>query len=155
MKKITQVLMVVMTSLILTSFGVYSSEINCKDKAEVITENTPTGDEVKIGSQTWSTKNLDVSTYRNGDATPQVKNVTAWANLTTGAWCYYENQTENGTTYVKLYNWYAVNDARGLAPNGYHIPTDDEWTTLITYLGNNFTEGFTTRGLVSNSQLAY
>jgi uncharacterized protein (TIGR02145 family) len=88
-----------------------------------------------IGTQTWSLKNLDIATYRNGDPIPEVQDKTAWANLTTGAWCYYENITANGTTYGKLYNWYAVNDTRGLAPNSYHIPTDAEWTLLTDYLG--------------------
>jgi len=91
--------------------------------------------EVTIGSQVWTTKNLDVSAYRNGDVIPEVKEAAVWANLTTGAWCYYENKTANGTTYGKLYNWYAVSDKRGLAPKGYHIPTDEEWTTLTNYLG--------------------
>ena len=91
--------------------------------------------DVKIGKQTWTTKNLDVSTYRNGDAIPQVQDNAAWADLTTGAWCYYENKPANGTKYGKLYNWYAVNDPRGLAPKGYHIPTDAEWRILTDYLG--------------------
>ena len=89
----------------------------------------------KIGNQIWTTKNLDVATYRNGDAIPQVQDAAAWNILTTGAWCYYENNSANGTTYGKLYNWYAVNDSRGLAPTGYHIPTSAEWSTLTTYLG--------------------
>ena len=92
--------------------------------------------EIKIGDQTWTNKNLDVETYRNGDEIPQVKDKEEWANLTTGAWCYYDNNPTNGPTYGKLYNWYAVNDARGLAPNGYHIPTDAEWTILIDNIGD-------------------
>ena len=91
--------------------------------------------DVTIGKQTWATKNLDVESYRNGDAIPQVQDNTAWENLTTGAWCYYQNKAANGTKYGKLYNWYAVNDPRGLAPNGYHIPTDVEWTILTDNLG--------------------
>ena len=91
--------------------------------------------EIKIGTQTWTTKNLDVTTYRNGDVIPEVVQDTTWAKLTTGAWCYYENKTAKGTTYGKLYNWYAVNDPRGLAPKGYHIPTDAEWTILTDSLG--------------------
>jgi uncharacterized protein (TIGR02145 family) len=90
---------------------------------------------IAIGSQRWCTTNLNVSSYRNGDAIPQVEDGKAWASLTTGAWCYYKNKTENGITYGKLYNWYAVNDPRGLAPEGYHIPSDSEWTTLSTFLG--------------------
>jgi uncharacterized protein (TIGR02145 family) len=90
---------------------------------------------VTIGTQVWTSKNLDVATYRNGDVIPQVQDENAWANLTTGAWCYYNNDASNGTKYGKLYNWYAVNDPRGLAPKGYHIPTDEEWTKLSDYLG--------------------
>jgi len=96
---------------------------------------------ITIGTQTWTLKNLDVVTYRNGDPIPQVQDDTAWVNLTTGAWCYYVNNTGNGTTYGKLYNWYAVNDPRGLAPNGYHIPTDAEWSILTDYLGGTVTAG--------------
>ena len=90
---------------------------------------------VTIGSQVWTSSNLNVEIYRNGDVIPQVKDEKAWKELTTGAWCYYNNDPSNGTKYGKLYNWYAVNDPRGLAPKGYHIPTDAEWSTLIDYLG--------------------
>ena len=88
-----------------------------------------------IGNQTWTTKNLNVSKYRTGDLIPQVQDPTLWDNLTTGAWCYYENNSANGTIYGKLYNWYAVTDSRGLAPTGYHIPNNSEFMTLINYLG--------------------
>jgi len=97
--------------------------------------------DVKIGTQTWTTKNLDVTKYRNGDAIPQVQDKNAWANLTTGAWCYFENKTANGTKYGKLYNWYAVNDPRGLAPKCYHIPSDEEWTMLTDDLGGKSVAG--------------
>jgi uncharacterized protein (TIGR02145 family) len=90
---------------------------------------------VKIGTQVWTSKNLDVSTYRNGDVIPQVQDANAWASLSTGAWCYFNNDASNGTKYGKLYNWYAVNDPRGLAPKGFHIPSDAEWTVLTDYLG--------------------
>lgn len=99
---------------------------------------------VVIGTQTWTSKNLDVTTYRDGTPIPQVTNPSEWQNLTTGAWCYYNNDPANGTTYGKLYNWYAVagihdnNDNtpnKILAPNGRHVPTDEEWTRLTTYLG--------------------
>ena len=65
-----------------------------------------------------------------------MQDANAWANLRTGAWCYYENNTANGSSYGKLYNWHAVNDPRGLAPKGYHIPTDAEWTILSDNLGD-------------------
>ena len=97
--------------------------------------------EIKIGDQTWTSKNLEVSTYRNGDVIPQVQDASTWANLKTGAWCYYNKLTANGTTYGKLYNWYAVNDPRGLAPNGYLIPSDAEWTILTDYLGGEAVAG--------------
>ena len=94
--------------------------------------------DVRFGDQVWTSKNLNVSTYRNGDKIPQVQDKKAWVNLKTGAWCYYENKAENGTKYGKLYNWYAVNDKRGLAPKGYHIPSDAEWTKLTDYLGGEY-----------------
>jgi uncharacterized protein (TIGR02145 family) len=96
---------------------------------------------VVIGTQQWMEKNLDVMTYRNGDIIPQVSDPTAWTNLTTGAWCYYNNDPLNGAIYGKLYNWYAINDPRGLAPQGWHIPTDEEWTTLSTLLGGDAVAG--------------
>ncbi len=96
---------------------------------------------IVIGTQQWMKENLDVLTYRNGDVIPQVTDPTAWAGLTTGAWCYYNNDPLNGAIYGKLYNWYAVNDPRGLAPQGWHIPTDVEWTTLGTLLGGNAAAG--------------
>ena len=90
---------------------------------------------LKIGTQEWTTKNLDVSRYRNGDIIPEVKDLNEWSSLTTGAWCYYNNDPRNGKIYGKLYNWYAVNDPRELAPEGYHIPSVNEWEILINYLG--------------------
>jgi uncharacterized protein (TIGR02145 family) len=95
---------------------------------------------VAIGTQVWTTKNLDVATFRNGDAIPEAKTNKEWEAAGENkqpAWCYYENNTANGTKYGKLYNWYAVSDARGLAPTGYHIPTYTEWTKLSDYLGSN------------------
>jgi uncharacterized protein (TIGR02145 family) len=111
---------------------------------------------VTIGTQMWTAKNLDVTTYRNGDPIPQVTDATEWANLTTGAWCYYNNDESNNATYGKLYNWYAVNDPRGLTPAGWHVPTDAEWKTLEMELGMTQAQadaiGF--RGTDEGSQLA-
>lgn len=94
-----------------------------------------TAAEVQIGNQKWMTKNLNVDHYRNGDLIPQVTDPDQWRFMTTGAWCYYANNTGNETVYGKLYNWYAVVDPRGLAPNGWHVPTQPELETLTTYLG--------------------
>ncbi len=96
---------------------------------------------IQIGTQKWMSKNLDVAFYRNGDPIPQVIAPTAWAGLTTGAWCYYNNDPIQGNKYGKLYNWYAVNDPRGLAPQGWHIPSDAEWTTLAITLGGSSVAG--------------
>ncbi|MFA6571391.1 MAG: fibrobacter succinogenes major paralogous domain-containing protein, partial [Bacteroidota bacterium] len=90
---------------------------------------------ILIGTQVWMKKNLDVDHYRNGDTIPEVKDPKIWAKLKTGAWCYYGNSLDEGKIYGKLYNWFAVNDPRGLAPAGWHIPTDTEWTTLTSNLG--------------------
>lgn len=97
---------------------------------------------VGICCQSWMTKNLDVATYRNGDPIPKVTDNAAWAALTTGAYCYFNNDSATyAATYGKLYNWYAVNDPRGLAPMGWHIPTDFEWTTLSNCLGGDAVAG--------------
>lgn len=90
---------------------------------------------VPIGTQCWTAHNLNVSHYRNGDPIPQIQNDQDWLNATGGAWCYYANNTENGIVFGKLYNWYAVNDPRGLAPEGYHIPSRDEWNQMKDFLG--------------------
>ena len=94
--------------------------------------------DVRIGSQVWTSKNLDVSTYRNGDTIRHATTPQEWKDAEDkkqAAWCYYEFDSKNGKTYGKLYNWYAVNDSRGLAPKGYHIPSDEEWTILTDKLG--------------------
>ena len=90
--------------------------------------------EVTIGTQTWIAINLNVSVYANGDIIPQVTDPTEWANLTTGAWCWYNNDPTNESIYGKLYNWHAVVDPRGIAPDGYHVATSTEWSTISSYL---------------------
>ena len=105
---------------------------------------------VTIGTQIWSSTNLDVTTYRDGTPIPQVTDPTQWANLTTGAWCYYNNDPANGTIYGKLYNWYAVAGIHDtdpstpnkiLAPQGWHVPSDAEWFTLTDFLGGGQVAG--------------
>ena len=94
-----------------------------------------------ICDQDWMIKNLDVDHYRNGDPIPQVTDPIQWQNLTTGAWCYYDHDPANDAIYGKLYNWYAVNDPRGLAPKGWHIPSHNEWTILSDCLGGENVAG--------------
>lgn len=93
---------------------------------------------ITIGSQTWMPKNLDVDKFRNGDLIPEAKSIEDWLRACDNrqpVWCYYDFEPKNGVVYGKIYNWYAVIDSRGLAPQGWHIPTADEWNTLIETLG--------------------
>ena len=99
---------------------------------------------IKIGTLTWTAKNLDVATFRNGDPIPQAKSDAEWVAAGENyqpALCYYDNDPKNGKIYGKLYNWYAVNDPRGLAPEGFHIPSHNEWSTLIRFLGGEDVAG--------------
>lgn len=97
---------------------------------------------INIGTQNWLQTNLNVSHYRNGDPIPQVTDPTEWYNLTTGAWCYYNNDSATyASLYGKIYNWYAVADPRGLAPQGWHIPDTIEWNTLQDFLGGELIAG--------------
>lgn len=102
---------------------------------------SPTLPFIKICDQVWSPNNLSVSNYRNGDPIPQVTDPSVWTILTIGAWCWYNNDSATYSGYGKLYNWYAIKDARGLAPLGWHIPTNAEWTTLSTCLGGDAVSG--------------
>jgi uncharacterized protein (TIGR02145 family) len=93
---------------------------------------------VSIGTQVWSSENLDVSHFRNGDPIKEAKTQEEWDIADKNeepAWCYYDNDFTNGYKNGKLYNWYAVSDPRGLAPNGFHIPSDSDWNVLTKYLG--------------------
>ncbi len=89
---------------------------------------------VTIGSQVWMAENLKVTHYRNGDPILSVTDST-WSVLTSGAYCGYNNGVNNVATYGMLYNWYAVADPRNIAPEGWHVPTDEEWKQLEMYLG--------------------
>lgn len=89
----------------------------------------------------WTKQNYTGTRFRNGDEIPQVTNVNDWLNLTTPAWCYYNNDPANEATYGKLYNWYAINDPRGFAPLGYRVPSDSDWDDLITCLGGTSVAG--------------
>jgi uncharacterized protein (TIGR02145 family) len=89
-------------------------------------------EEVKIGSLIWMMKNLDVDHFRNGDLIPEVKDPNEWSVLKKGGWCYPLNDPENGKKYGRLYNWFAVNDPRGLAPEGWHISASWEFRTLLS-----------------------
>jgi uncharacterized protein (TIGR02145 family) len=93
---------------------------------------------VKIGSQFWMSKNLDVDKFRNGDIIKRVNTANEWLlaeSKRLPVWGYYQNDSAKYAKYGKLYNWYAVNDKRGLAPVGFHIPKNEEWDALVKHLG--------------------
>ncbi len=93
---------------------------------------------VKIGTQTWMTTNLNVTTFRNGDPIYEAQSVEEWERCgkkKIPAWCWYDNDPKTDKKSGKLYNWYAVNDPRGLAPEGYHIPNEEDWKVLVNHLG--------------------
>jgi len=119
-----------------------SSKAESESAVEPAQTDIPT---IRIGAQDWMTKNLNVSTFRNGDVIPQAKSTEEWEafwETEEPAWCYYENDPANGEKYGKLYNWYAVRDSRGLAPRGFHVPSDGEWTVLTDYLGGADIAGY-------------
>jgi uncharacterized protein (TIGR02145 family) len=97
---------------------------------------------IVIGTQTWMAENLKTTRYSNGDPIENVKDDEAWDTLITGAYCTYNDDAYGlKDTYGALYNWFAVNDSRNIAPIGWHVPTDAEWTTLTTYLGGENVAG--------------
>jgi uncharacterized protein (TIGR02145 family) len=98
--------------------------------------------EVKIGNQVWMSENLNVDRFRNGDPILEAKTNEEWqiaGENKQAAWCYYDNNPVNGAIYGKLYNWYAVIDPRGLAPEGWQIPGNNEWTKLADVSGKEYT----------------
>ncbi len=144
-----------------TDCGGYIGELNVYDgfnwgKVAFATSlSADTTPRAKIGTQVWTTQNLNVSRYSDGTSIPQVTNSATWSSLTTGAWCYYNNDPAYGVIYGKLYNWYAVAGIydqsslstpslrKKLAPSieGYHISSDIEWTKLTDYLGGTSLAG--------------
>lgn len=122
--------------LLLTLIIAMSFLFSCsKDVNNPLKPVVYSSDTVKICEQVWMIKNLDVDHYRNGDSIPEVRDNATWANITSGAWCYYNNDPAMGAIFGKLYNWYAVNDPRGLAPVGWHVSSSGEWETLALCLG--------------------
>jgi uncharacterized protein (TIGR02145 family) len=143
MKKNLAGLFIIISSLLL------SLSVNCtKDGApsglDVSTVTDIDGNEYKtvtIGSQVWMAENLKVLRYRNGTAIPLVSDSAEWASRTSDAYCLFDNNSASTPIYGLLYNWYAVNSAAGLCPQGWHVPTAEEWQTTVTLLGGDSTAG--------------
>lgn len=104
-----------------------------------------------IGKQIWIQENLRVTKYRNGDAIENVTDNMEWSTLSTGAWCYYDNDAQYNEPYGKLYNGYAINDTRMICPEGWHVPTDDDWNSLEDlFSGGELKEAGTTHWVNPN-----
>lgn len=137
----------------MVEFMVEVPQVGCGSNATITDIDGNIYHIVTIGTQTWMMENLKTTKYNDGTAIPNVTNNTTWAGLTTGAYCYYNN---DATTYKEkygcLYNWYAVNTGK-LAPKGWHVPADAEWTILENYLianGYNY-DGSTTGNYIAKS----
>ncbi|MEN9698993.1 MAG: hypothetical protein RLZZ301_191 [Bacteroidota bacterium] len=135
------------TSLLLAIglFGACSSPDSTKNAAENkkitsskrVVEPSQAYQSCQIGSQTWMAQNLNEPHFKNGDPIPEAKTPEEWkkaGNSCQPAWCYYNNDPKNATKFGKLYNWYAVNDPRGLAPKGWRLPGNKEWQILLNEL---------------------
>jgi uncharacterized protein (TIGR02145 family) len=99
---------------------------------------------IKICDQIWMGCNLDVEFYRNGEPIRHAESYQDWSDAgkkREGAWCYYNYDPANGEIYGKLYNWYAVNDPRGLAPVGWRVPLELEWSEMADCLGGETVAG--------------
>src|ERR1035437_3093980 len=134
-KKLLSVL-IVLSAVLFTGCSKKDDPLNQENNQNTSTVTDKDGNvyhTVTIGTQTWMVENLKTTKYNDGTAIPNVTSVTGWRNLTTGAYCNYENDIANGTKYGHLYNWYAVNTGK-LAPKGWHVPTDAEWQTLGNYV---------------------
>jgi uncharacterized protein (TIGR02145 family) len=121
----------------ITLSGKYRAEVEIQKSVLFIEGKIPS---VKIGNQVWTSENLNVDHYRNGDQIPEAKTAQEWINASKnkqGAWCYYDNNPAYGLKYGKLYNWYAVNDPRGLAPEGWHISSTNDWVVLLKFICGN------------------
>ena len=121
-----------------------SLEITNKILKESLTRKKDDFKSVIIGEQEWMVENLNVDCFRNGVPIPEVKTDEEWEKAgkeNKPAWCYYDNDPKNEKKYGKLYNWFAVNDPRGLAHNGWHLPSQIEWIRLEVYLGVEMVAG--------------
>ncbi len=119
----------------------YGDVVNFKTTVQIADYDGNIYNTVQIDTQLWLQENLKVIHYRNGDPIPNITDNTEWNFNSMRACCDYNNSPVNGEIYGKLYKWYVASDPRNLCPKGWHIPTDAEWTTLVTYLGGEKVAG--------------
>lgn len=143
MKKVSLFLtVVVMAAMVMTSCGESSNKASTTTNQDTTEKDTT--NKITIGKQVWMVENLNVDKFRNGDSIPEVKTKDEWKKAgdeKKPVWSYYNDNPDNGRPYGKLYNWYAVNDSRGLAPEGWRIPSDKDWSTLTDFLGGESVAG--------------
>lgn len=133
-KSLTMSTILIISSILITSFT-YIKHKNEKINLFTKVENF---EEIKIGKQVWMAKNIEVTTFSNGEIIEEAKDSKAWRKAGKEgrpAWCYYMFKEENGKVYGKIYNWFAVNDPRGLAPKGWRVPSITDWEALVESLG--------------------
>jgi uncharacterized protein (TIGR02145 family) len=134
MKKVILFWVIIM-SFLFNSCNKEEEEYIFNKSEPVIDVDDNTYHTVTIGTQVWLVENLNVTHYRNGDPISIVTDENQWSDLSKGAYCDYNNKSSNSTIYGRLYNWYAVNDSRNIAPIGWRVATDEDWKILTTYLG--------------------
>jgi uncharacterized protein (TIGR02145 family) len=135
MKKVSLIL-----NCVLISIMTFTSCQESPSNGEAASSEGVATKEEAIIKQVWMTENLNVDKFRNGESIPEAKTEEEWNQAGQSkqpAWCYYNNDSNNGATFGKIYNWYAVSDPRGLAPEGWKIPTDEEWGQWLNTLGDN------------------
>lgn len=110
---------------------------------------------VKIGNQVWMAENLRTARYRNGDSIYHMGDRGRWSQTEMGAWCNYDNDHENDKTYGKLYNWYAVNDTRNIAPEGWHVPSAEELWELDLYVSSHLGTSVSLAKALAGTKLWY
>ena len=124
--------------------------ISCKKETNNNTNNDLTVEDIDgnvyhtltIGTQVWMAENLKTTKFRNGDLIPNIiDNNIWWTSYSSPAYCNYNNDINISLIYGRLYNWYAINDSRKIAPIGWHVPSKEEWQTLINYLGGESIAG--------------
>ncbi|MFO7721708.1 MAG: fibrobacter succinogenes major paralogous domain-containing protein [Bacteroidales bacterium] len=135
MKMPFQIIPLLITGLVLMSVSGCKKDQDNLQPGTVKDTDGNTYKIVEIGDQWWMAENLKTTRYNDGTLIPNQPDDTLWVDLTTGAYCWYDNNYNNlGSVYGALYNWFAVSTGK-LCPQGWHVPTDEEWTKIISYLG--------------------